>query len=271
MLSDYNLNAALVAFYQDGETSWRLSFVKQELNFTDKGIKVSLTPAKRYSYLVGENEAVHTAQEYLFRLFETDGRKINVSDIEKVFDVEKVTKKFFEEYKEKYLKLKEYLDKNEDFITESKSCDFTAEEFAKKLMGQIVFLYFLQKKGWLGVQIIPEILEKSEYSEVFKSVDSVSNNLLEKYYYWCDDNYKLNYKALKEEQIQENIDNFVEIFKGTKYDKPWGTGDKKFVRNIFKKSKLDHKDDFFDGYLEPFFYTGLNEKRENQYFQLFLM
>ena len=24
-------------------------------------------------------------------------------------------------------------------------------DFAKKLMGQIVFLYFLQKKGWLGV------------------------------------------------------------------------------------------------------------------------
>lgn len=28
---------------------------------------------------------------------------------------------------------------------------FTAEQFAKKLLGQIVFLYFLQKKGWLGV------------------------------------------------------------------------------------------------------------------------
>ena len=24
-------------------------------------------------------------------------------------------------------------------------------DFAKKLMGQIVFLYFIQKKGWLGV------------------------------------------------------------------------------------------------------------------------
>jgi hypothetical protein len=24
-------------------------------------------------------------------------------------------------------------------------------DFAKKLLGQIVFLYFIQKKGWLGV------------------------------------------------------------------------------------------------------------------------
>ena len=49
----------------------------------------------------------------------------------------------------------------------------------------------------------------------------------------------------------------------------WGTGDKQFVRNMFKKSRLDHKNNFFDEYLEPFFYTGLNEKRENQYFSLF--
>ena len=70
--------------------------------------------------------------------------------MKKIFDVEKVTKKFFEEYKEKYLELKEFLDKNQDFITESKNCDFTSEEFAEKLMGQVAFLYFLQKKGWLG-------------------------------------------------------------------------------------------------------------------------
>lgn len=29
-------------------------------------------------------------------------------------------------------------------------------DFAKKLLGQIVFIYFLQKKGWLGVQRDPE-------------------------------------------------------------------------------------------------------------------
>src|SRR5258706_15222077 len=28
----------------------------------------------------------------------------------------------------------------------------STDDFAKKLLGQIVFLYFIQKKGWLGVQ-----------------------------------------------------------------------------------------------------------------------
>lgn len=269
LLNKYDLDASLVAFYRDDEPSWRLSFVKRELSFTDKGIKVDLTPAKRFSYLVGENESVHTAQEYLFSLLNIEDRKVNLLDIEKVFDVEKVTKKFFEEYKEKYLKLKEFLDDNQDFITESEKCDFTSEEFAKKLMGQIVFLYFLQKKGWLGVKIVPDELSTEEYREISNKIDSVCNNLLEKYYYKEDKTYKINKQTIKNESIKDNINNFVSIFKNSKYDKPWGSGDKQFVRNMFRKSRLDHKDNFFDEYLEPFFYSGLNEKRENQYFALF--
>ena len=27
-----------------------------------------------------------------------------------------------------------------------------SSDFAKKLMGQLIFIYFLQKKGWLGVE-----------------------------------------------------------------------------------------------------------------------
>ena len=269
LLGKYNLDASIVAFYQDNDSSWRLSFVKKELNYGENGPKIELTPAKRYSYLVGENESVHTAQEYLFNLLNIENRKITLSDIEKVFDVEKVTKKFFEEYKDKYLKLKEYLDGNKDFITESKNCDFTSEEFAKKLMGQIVFLYFLQKKGWLGVQIVPDELSIDDYNELSSKLDSVCNNLLQKYYIKEDKVYRVDKKALKTEIIKENITNFVTIFKDTKYDMPWGSGDKKFVRNMFKKSRIDHKDNFFDEYLEPFFYTGLNEKRDNQYFALF--
>ncbi len=269
LLSKYELDASIVAFYQKDEPSWRLSFVKKELSFTDKGIKIDLTPAKRFSYLVGENESVHTAQEYLFSLLNIDDHKITLSDIEKVFDVEKVTKKFFEEYKEKYLQLKEFLDNNEDFLTESRNCDFTSEEFAKKLMGQIVFLYFLQKKGWLGVQIIPDELSEEEYNNISNSIDSVCNNLLEKYYIKEENSYKINKQELKNETIKENINSFVAIFKNSKYDKAWGTGDKQFVRNMFRKSRLNHRENFFDEYLEPFFYSGLNKRRENQYFTLF--
>lgn len=268
LLSKYNLDACLVSFYSDRETSWRLSFVKRELSFTDKGIKENLTSAKRYSYLVGEHESVHTAQEFLFKLLEIDNRKITLEDIEKQFDVEKVTKKFFEEYKDKYLELKEFFDKNEDFQTEAKNCDFDSVEFAKKLMGQIVFLYFLQKKGWLGVQLIPNELSVDEYNELLSNNDSVSQNLIRQYFVLNDDKYIVEKTKLRITEIPEDIINLTNVFANTKYNMPWGTGRKDFIRNIFNQAKIEHKN-FFDDYLEYFFYKGLNEKRENQYFPLF--
>ena len=268
LLKKYELDGALVSFFSDKEKSWRFSFVKKELNFTDKGVKEELTSAKRFSYLVGEGESVHTAQEFLLKLLDIDDRKITLEDIEKQFDVEKVTKKFFEEYKEKYLQLKEFLDKNEDFQTEAKNCDFDSVEFAKKLMGQIVFLYFLQKKGWLGVQLIPNELSQEDYNELLSLNDSVSQNLIKSYYEYSGNKYIVEKTKLRITEVLEDVINLTNIFKNTKYDTPWGTGDKEFIRHIFVQAKIEHKN-FFDDYLEYFFYKGLNEKRENQYFPLF--
>ena len=268
LLKNYSLDGALVSFFSDKEKSWRFSFVKKELSFTDNGVKEQLTSAKRYSYLVGEGESVHTAQEFLLKLLDIDNRKITIDDIEKQFDVEKVTKKFFEEYKEKYLKLKEFLDKNEDFQTEAENCDFDSVEFAKKLMGQIVFLYFLQKKGWLGVQLIPNELSKEEFDELLKENDSVSQSLIRNYYVFDNNKYVVEKTKLRITEIPEDVINLSNVFKNTKFDMPWGSGDKEFIRHIFTQSKIEHKN-FFDDYLEHFFYKGLNEKRENQFFPLF--
>lgn len=268
ILSKYGLDASLVAFYSDKENNWRLSFVKQEVDFTDKGFTIELSPAKRYSYLVGENESVHTAKEYLLKLLKINDRKIKIEDIEQVFDVEKVTKKFFEEYKEKYLQLKDFLDNNEEFSVESKKYDFTSVEFAKKLMGQIVFLYFLQKKGWLGVQLVPNKISIFEFNNLLSNNDIVSQNVLNMFYELKDDYYVIEKTKLRLSELEEDIVNLSNIFKNTKYDMAWGTGEKDFIRSIYKQAIKEHRN-FFDDYLEPFFYKGLNEQRENQYFALF--
>ena len=268
ILSKYDLDASLVAFYSDKENNWRLSFVKKEIDFTDKGFTISLSPAKRFSYLVGENESVHTAKEYLLKLLKINDRKINIDDIEQVFDVEKVTKRFFEEYKEKYLQLKEYLDNNDEFLSESKKADFNSVEFAKKLMGQIVFLYFLQKKGWLGVQLVPNKMNIFEFNELLSNNDIVSQNVLNMFYELKDDYYVIEKTKLRLSELEEDVVNLSNIFKNTKYDMAWGTGEKDFIRSIYKQAIKEHRN-FFDDYLEPFFYKGLNEQRENQYFALF--
>jgi adenine-specific DNA-methyltransferase len=76
-----------------------------------------------------------------------------MAELEGAFSVEAVTNEFFQLYCEKFYQLSDWLTKNEDFLAEAERCGFTVEQYAKKLLGQIVFLYFLQKKGWLGVGV----------------------------------------------------------------------------------------------------------------------
>ncbi len=159
-LADKNKDAALVAFYGEDPEDWRFSFVKMEYHRekTDSGVKIikDLTPAKRYSYLVGLNEPNHTCRKQFLDLIMEESINPSLDEIESAFSVEKVTKEFFDKYKELYHELRECLDNvlekdprvKKDFIEK----DISTDNFAKKLLGQIVFLYFLQKKGWLGVE-----------------------------------------------------------------------------------------------------------------------
>ena len=151
---DIAIDGAIVAFYSDSAPEkWRLSFVRLDHEFVaGKGGKIKITPAKRYSYLVGENEPCTTAYQQLFPIFENDSSAVTLDDLEEAFSVERVTKEFFDKYAEKFYQVKDYLENTPEFKAESQTHGFTAEQFAKKLLGQIVFLYFLQKKGWLGVE-----------------------------------------------------------------------------------------------------------------------
>lgn len=269
LLNYYELDASITAIYSDTDDTWRLSFVKQELEIEVGKLKTKVSPAKRYSYLFGKDEPNHTAKEQLLELLENNIKKYSVEEIEEKFSVEKVTKDFFEKYKENYLKLKETLEKNDEFISESKRCDFTAEEFTKKLMGQIVFIYFLQKKGWLGVKLVPSKLSINEFDEIYNKQDILGKKILDTYYISYNGGKIVKKELL--EKLKENeqeLETLSDIFVDTKYDKEWGTGEKRFIRTIFENCKNRNKN-FFDDYLEPFFYNGLNHKRKNQYFSVF--
>jgi hypothetical protein len=59
------VEAALVAFYHDDVADWRFSLVRMEYAFGEAGVEEKLTPARRYSYLVGPTEPTHTAEQQL--------------------------------------------------------------------------------------------------------------------------------------------------------------------------------------------------------------
>ncbi len=179
-LGNAEKEAALVAFYGDDPQDWRFSFVKMEYQLvkeTDGKVKIAkeLTPAKRYSFLVGVNEPNYTCKSQFVSLLLQEEVNPTLEEIEAAFTIDKVTKEFFMEYKELYLKLKEAV---EDFIKKDKNIKEEFEDkaisivdFTKKLLGQIVFIYFLQKKGWLGV-------EKDSATRRFKDWGTGQKNFL---------------------------------------------------------------------------------------------
>jgi type I restriction-modification system DNA methylase subunit len=154
-------DAVLAAYVSPEEDDWRFSFVKLEyaLEQGETGKvkeRKELTPARRYSFLVGKNEKSHTAQKQFLPLLVNDQSDPSLAEIEETFKIEKVTREFFERYKELFEKTKAALETliEHDVRVRAEFNDKAIEtdDFAKKLLGQIVFLYFLQKKGWFGVE-----------------------------------------------------------------------------------------------------------------------
>ena len=122
-------DAALVVF--DSGMLWRLSFVCD--------IKGENTAAKRYTYVFGETDNYYNTPVGRFDALQRNG--ISFENIKDAFSVERLNKDFFNGYKERYVKFLNFL--NNDTKDN--------RDYVKKLLGRLVFLQFLQKKGWMGV------------------------------------------------------------------------------------------------------------------------
>lgn len=189
-LKEHWLDGALVAFHNDNSTSWRLSFVKVEYKYNENGKPIEeLTPAKRYSFLVGEGEPSHTAQTQLAKIYELTSQNPTLAQLEEAFSVEKVTKEFFEKYRDLFESVVAELKSSHTFQNEASKNNIDTESFAKKLLGQIVFLYFLQKKGWLGVPKGKswgegdKMFLRNIYNEAIAENKNFFNNYLEVLFY----------------------------------------------------------------------------------------
>lgn len=266
LIENANADAAFIAFYTEGEPKWRLSFVRldYEMKIQNGHLKAieNLTPAKRYSYLVGKNEPCHTAISRFERFIidsMANSEHPTLDDLENTFSVEKVTDEFFKLYCEKYHQLREKLEENEDFCIEAQQHNFSSAQFAKKLMGQIVFLYFLQKKGWLGVGAWPKTLNEKEYKHAFFAHCAKSRELIPIIYRpvgngtYCISRAGLNSISDEDEAV------LAMCVKG----RAWGSGPHNFMRKIFEIAEEKHQN-FFDDLLEPLFYDALNVNRGEQ-------
>jgi adenine-specific DNA-methyltransferase len=149
-----DIDAAFIAYHKPESGKWRFTYVSELTGYDADGefIKVKTEP-KRYTYVLGEGESTRTAAERFIAIV-TKGSKATLDDVKEAFSVEKLSKTFFDDYKKQY-------DIFCDFMVSKpniRQTIFNGDEkgirdFNKKLLGRMVFLYFVQKKGWLGVPL----------------------------------------------------------------------------------------------------------------------
>ena len=205
-----NYSSAFMLFHYENDTrwDWRFTFCHK------KGSQQEVTDSKRYTFLLGPGQSCRTAAENFIKLYENRDT-LDMSKIEGAFSVEALTNEFFGKYKEEYDKFVEYITGKryvkkgnkyvEAIIHEPhptlypcfSNNDKLVRDYVKKMLGRIVFLHFLQKKGWLGVP----------------------------------------------------------------YNEEWGSGDRNFMLNLFKKATEKQKENFLDEVLEGLFAEGLDCNR----------
>ncbi len=128
----YDVDAAIAVFAD--ENHWRLSYICD--------MKEGVTNAKRFSYILGDEQGQYkTPLERLDTIYAKRGRFV-LNDLREAFSVDALSDEFFDEYHIHY-------DRIVAELARQGKTGAVYHDYVKKLMGRIVFLHFLQKKGWL--------------------------------------------------------------------------------------------------------------------------
>ena len=161
------IHGALVFYYSENQADYRLTHISKQTYFDSNGNLVTQSTApKRYTFLLGEHEPCTTAARRLHELVtKKNGGSVYLADVTEAFSVERLNKEFFNGYKAQYAKFLQTL-------TDTKQ----NRDYVKKLLGRLVFLQFLQKKGWMGVPASRDDWEGGNKSYLNDLVDNYKGN-----------------------------------------------------------------------------------------------
>lgn len=174
----------IVFHYEDVEDKpWRFSYAYKQNTLANT------TSAKRYTYVFGRDFRGRTAAERFEVLAKSERKN---SDFVAAFSVEALSDEFFNLYRAYYATFVEYItgekysdekklnnivkgwnwrtnDTTNQFVTTFDNDAKATRDYIKKMFGRIVFLYFLQRKGWLynsegksDAQYMRHLYEKAE-------------------------------------------------------------------------------------------------------------
>lgn len=192
---------AFMFCYRQNESVLRFSYVSESFVFAEDGcLKKESTDTKRFTYLLGEGHRSRTAIDQFEKLKKS---YLDLKAVTKAFSVEALSKSFFDDYKKQYEDIVEFVTgkrmvKVSNKWVEKETCEPCSEimrefavfhdaekavrDYVKKLMGRLVFIQFLQKKGWMGCpageawkngdrEFVQNLFANTQYKETF--VDDV--------------------------------------------------------------------------------------------------
>lgn len=180
ILKEYQSYKALIAYESEDDPNWRFALLQMTPDVTEKGnITTNFSNPRRFSFLLGPNAKVKTPEKYIIK----DGAIKDFEDLQRRFSVEVVNKDFYQEIARFFIRLvggdTKLKSKAEHFKPELKLPSIdpgdhqTYQEFTVRLIGRIIFCWFLkQKQSEEGASLLPD---------EFLSSDAVLDN--EGYYH----------------------------------------------------------------------------------------
>ncbi|MBU4227167.1 hypothetical protein KJ987_02845 [bacterium] len=168
LLAHYGIKRALILFISENSFNYRLSLVTIDLKWEEgKRVKREYSNPHRYSFFLGPETKTHTPETYLIK----KGRVKDFDDLKERFSLEIVNKDFYTRIAILFTKLaggertigRTQFNEKGSLYLPSTTDDKIKKEFSVRLIGRLVFCWFLKKKrSGKGSPLLPEELLSSK-------------------------------------------------------------------------------------------------------------
>ncbi len=151
LIKNYGSPNAFIAYFSENATLWRLSLLTSTAVWDEGKIITKLSNPKRQSYVLGPNAKINTPTKFLLN----KGAVNDFMDLKDRFSLEVVNKEFYKEISESYTKLvggargEGKNKKTYDSLLKLPSSESHSQintEFAVRLIGRVIFCWFLREK-----------------------------------------------------------------------------------------------------------------------------
>jgi type I restriction-modification system DNA methylase subunit len=181
ILRDTGYFTALIVYLNSNSENWRLSLLNSSPEISEIGkIVTTHSNPRRFSYILGPDSLVNTPTKFLIQ----KGQIADLEELKSRFSLEVVNKEFYSKISESFTKLTggtlKFKGKTRKYkpsivYPEAATAENVALEYGVKLIGRLIFCWFLkEKKSKAGIPLMPpELLSTSgvrAYSDYFHSV-----------------------------------------------------------------------------------------------------